>query len=130
MAWKKSSTALVEAFHPALPGDGRVERRQMFGYPCAFVNRNMFTGLHEENLVVRLDADARAELLRVKGARAFEPMPGRVMREYVAVPPASLDSNFSSLLTATRGSRSLRSRPASEAPASPISMRLRGPAAM
>ncbi len=59
----------------------------MFGYPCAFVNGNMFSGLHEENLIVRLPEAEQESLLRVAGARPFEVM-GRRMREYVAVPPA------------------------------------------
>ena len=86
MAWEKSSENLIEAFYEALPDDERVERRKMFGYPCAFVNGNMFTGLHQKDLIVRLPEDARAELLEVPGTSLFEPMAGRVMREYVAVP--------------------------------------------
>ncbi len=58
----------------------------MFGYPCAFVNGNMFTGLHQEALIVRLDEDGRNRLIDEAGAWQFEPMPGRPMREYVALP--------------------------------------------
>jgi hypothetical protein len=46
----------------------------------------MFVGLHEAGLVLRLPDEHRAEFLRLKGAVQFEPMPGRVMREYVVVP--------------------------------------------
>jgi hypothetical protein len=60
----------------------------MFGYPAGFVGGNMFAGLHQENLVIRLDATARAELLAVPGASIFEPMPGRQMKEYVVAPPS------------------------------------------
>ena len=59
----------------------------MFGYPCAFVNGHMFAGLHQENLIVRLDERGRGALLAVPGAETFEPLPGRVMREYIVVPP-------------------------------------------
>jgi len=62
----------------------------MFGFPAAFINGNMFMGLHQEDMVLRLPDDARTELLRTTGARIFEPMPGRPMREYVVVPPALL----------------------------------------
>lgn len=85
MTWKKATPELIEAFHAALPTDARVERRKMFGYPCAFVNGNMFTGLHETNLIVRLPEVKRRLLIEERGARVFEPMPGRVMREYVAL---------------------------------------------
>ena len=63
----------------------------MFGFPCAFVNGNMFTGLHQRDIIVRFPEDTRAELLEVPGANRFEPMAGRVMREYVAVPHAMQD---------------------------------------
>lgn len=62
----------------------------MFGYPCCFVNGNMFAGLYRENMIIRLPNGQRKELLKVNGARVFEPMPGRPMREYVAVPPLLL----------------------------------------
>jgi len=91
MAWEKSSEKLIEAFYQALPDDERVERRKMFGYPCAFVNGNMFTGLHQKDLIVRLPEATRAELLELPGTSLFEPMEGRVMREYVAVPRAMHD---------------------------------------
>jgi TfoX/Sxy family transcriptional regulator of competence genes len=87
MKWKKPPAQLIEAFGAALPSDPRVERRQMFGYPCAFVGGNMFTGLHEENLIVRLPEESRAALLAKPGAAPFQPM-RRVMREYVVVPRA------------------------------------------
>ncbi len=40
-AWKKSSAKLIAAFDASLPVDPRVERRSMFGYPCAFTGGNM-----------------------------------------------------------------------------------------
>ncbi len=86
MAWKKSSERLKAVFDAALPADRRVERRQMFGYPSAFVNGHLFTGLHEERMMVRLDEVGRAELLGMEGAHTFEPMKGRPMKEYVVVP--------------------------------------------
>jgi TfoX/Sxy family transcriptional regulator of competence genes len=88
MAWEKSSPELIDTFYAALPEDDRVERRKMFGYPCAFANGQMFTGLHQHDLIVRLGEEKRAELLATEGASVFAPMEGRVMKEYVAVPPA------------------------------------------
>jgi TfoX/Sxy family transcriptional regulator of competence genes len=52
----------------------------------------MFAGLHEAGMVLRLPDKQRTEFLRLKGAKQFEPMPGRVMREYVVVPKVLLDS--------------------------------------
>ena len=85
MAWRKSPPALIAAFDAALPDDPHVERRKMFGYPAAFAHGHLFTGLHQENLMVRLGEAQRAALVK-NGGRPFEPMPGRAMREYVVVP--------------------------------------------
>jgi len=63
-----------------------VELRKMFGCPAGFVNGNMFCGAHEENIVVRLDEDARASLLQRPEFRPFIPLPGQVMKEYVCLP--------------------------------------------
>jgi TfoX/Sxy family transcriptional regulator of competence genes len=85
MAWRKSPPALIAAFDAALPDDAHVERRKMFGYPAAFAHGHLFTGLHQESLMVRLGEAQRAALMK-HGGRPFEPMPGRTMREYVVVP--------------------------------------------
>ena len=60
----------------------------MFGFPAAFVNGNMFAGTFEDKIVVRVPDAERERLLTAKRATAFEPMPGRPMKEYVVVPPA------------------------------------------
>jgi hypothetical protein len=64
----------------------------MFGFPAAFVNGNMFMGLHQDNMVLRLPDGGRSELLKIEGARTFEPMPGRPMREYIVVPPSVMEN--------------------------------------
>lgn len=89
MKWRKSPAGLVDIFQKAMPGEPAVQR-QMFGYPAAFVNGNMFMSLFQEDMILRLSDDDRAQFLQLPGARIFEPMPGRPMREYVAVPPAML----------------------------------------
>ena len=86
MAWEKAPAGLAEAFDRALPDDPRIERRKMFGCPCAFVGGNMFAGVHQSDLMVRLPEAGRQEMVDRHGARIFEPMPGRPMREYVVVP--------------------------------------------
>lgn len=93
MAWEKSPPALIARFDEVVPDDPRVERRKMFGYPCAFVQGNMFMGLHQSNMILRLDEAGRDDLKARHGAAPFEPMAGRVMREYVALPAAVLDDN-------------------------------------
>ena len=86
MTWKTSPPELIDRFNAALPNDDRVERRVMFGYPCAFANGNMFSGLHEDRCFVRLGEPQRRALLDLPGASQFEPIAGRRMSEYVVVP--------------------------------------------
>jgi TfoX/Sxy family transcriptional regulator of competence genes len=82
--WGPASEQWIKVFGPA--SDGLGEQRKMFGYPCAFVNGNMFAGLHEAGLILRLPEPEREEFLQLKGSARFEPMPGRFMREYVVAP--------------------------------------------
>jgi TfoX/Sxy family transcriptional regulator of competence genes len=91
MQWRKSPQQLIETFEAVVPSSPTVLRK-MFGYPAAFVNGNMFMGLFQEDMFLRLSDADRSELLQVQDARTFEPMPGRPMREYVAVPPVLLAS--------------------------------------
>lgn len=90
MAWQKSPAALIARFDELLPDDPRVERRKMFGYPAAFVNGRLFAGLHQSDLVLKLPAEDRALLQAGGHARAFQPMPGRAMGDFVAVAGDSL----------------------------------------
>lgn len=85
MAWRKAPPELIAAFDAALPDDPRVERRKMFGYPAAFVNGNLFAGLHQEDVIVRLSESERDALGR-NGGKRWEPTAGRVMREYMLLP--------------------------------------------
>jgi TfoX/Sxy family transcriptional regulator of competence genes len=46
----------------------------------------MFMGLFQESMILRLPTGPREEFLNVHNAKIFEPMAGRPMREYAAVP--------------------------------------------
>ncbi len=102
MTWRKSPEELIERFGELVPRDPRVEQRKVFGYPAAFAGGNMFMGLHQDNLILRLPEPHRADLLSLDGASVFEPMPGRPMREYVVVPPALLSDSDAIRLWAAR----------------------------
>ena len=78
--WRKSPPELIELFDEIVPPDPRVERRKLFGYPCAFVGGQMFMGLFQDSVFLRLGEDERAAFLGLDGAGRFEPLPGRVMR--------------------------------------------------
>jgi TfoX/Sxy family transcriptional regulator of competence genes len=93
MDWTKSSASLVELFEQLAPREAGVERRQMFGWPCCFVNGNLFAGLHRESMTFRLPEAEREKALRRPGAAPFMPMPGRPMKEYVAAAGPLLDDH-------------------------------------
>ena len=83
--WKKSSQEHIDRFYDAMKSFPEVELKKMFGYPCAFLNGNLFVGLHEENLIVRLAQEEREAAIESGIGKHFAPLPGKVMREYVAL---------------------------------------------
>jgi TfoX/Sxy family transcriptional regulator of competence genes len=89
MKWRKSSPKLIETFEGVAPGPPAVHR-EMFGYPAAFVNGNMFMGLFQEEMFLRLPQELRTKLAKTEGWKRFEPMPGRPMGEYMVVPESLL----------------------------------------
>ena len=90
MEWQKAPAETVELFYEALPDAPTLERRKMFGYPCAFVNGNMFAGVHGAQMFIRLPDPLYTEFRSVTGATAFEPMPGHPMKEYAVLPDSVL----------------------------------------
>ncbi len=85
--WRKPRADLVTLLAGAIPeGVAPVEFKPMFGGPCYWTGGNMFAAVHQESIFVRLGEADRAELLAQPGARLFEPMEGRPMREYVVFP--------------------------------------------
>lgn len=89
--FKKPSAETVEVFMRATAPMPGIAPRKMFGCPCAFVNGNMFAGVFEDGIFLRLSLDDRAKFAKL-GAQAFEPIPGRAMREYLVVPPTIVKS--------------------------------------
>lgn len=77
--------AVVAAYEAALPDDARVEKKKMFGMPCAFVNRQMFFGTFDATLVARVGPARVGVLSTQPGLRVFTPMEGRPWGDYVQV---------------------------------------------
>ena len=90
--FKPAPEAVVTLFHAAIAGLPNLESRKMFGYPCAFVNGQMLIGVLGDRIMLRLSDQDRAQFLKLPGAKPFEPMPGRPMREYVELPPNIMNS--------------------------------------
>ena len=87
--FEKSAPELVARFNTTLDrlAGPDVTRRQMFGYPCAWIGGNMATGLFGQDWWVNVaDAD-RDALLGMPGGHQFEVMPGKAMGRYVVMPP-------------------------------------------
>jgi hypothetical protein len=61
----------------------------MFGMP-SMKRRNgkAFAGLYGEDMVFKLEGEARAAALALAGSHLFEPMAGRPMKSWVQVPPS------------------------------------------
>jgi TfoX/Sxy family transcriptional regulator of competence genes len=64
-----------------------VSRRKMFGYPACFTGGHLFTSLHEDRWILRLDPAGLAEL-EALGGTPFEPMAGRAMTGFLVMPVA------------------------------------------
>src|SRR5437016_8744295 len=95
--------ALVRRFNDAIAPLDSVQSRKM---SAAFRNGNMFAGLFQDSMILRLGEADRLALSK-RGGRPFEPMPGRPMREYVVVPakvvgdPAELQDRKSTRLNSS-----------------------------
>jgi hypothetical protein len=60
---------------------------KMFGMPCLKnSNGKAFAGYFEVAMVFKLGGSSHAEALALPGARLFDPMGGRPMKEWVVVP--------------------------------------------
>jgi TfoX-like protein len=109
-AFTKSPPELVARFTAVLERFPDAERRKMFGFPAAFVGGNMATGLFRDRWLVRLPA-ADVETAIAGGAEAFEPMPGKPMKGFVAVPSRDVDDDARIAAWVERGVATARSLP-------------------
>ena len=86
MKWIKAPEEL-KALLEGVMQDIECEKRPMFGYPAYFINKNMFIGLFQDKVFVRLSDQQLADLRKKFPAIAnLEPMPGRPMKYYYTLP--------------------------------------------
>jgi TfoX/Sxy family transcriptional regulator of competence genes len=85
----KSPPELVSRFGAVLDRHAAPDlvRKQMFGYPGAWIGGNMLTGLFAEEWWVRVSEGDREALLAMPGAHPLEVMPGKAMGTSVTLPP-------------------------------------------
>ena len=82
MEWKKASPEIVDLYEMIIK-DYVCEKRQMFGFPVSFINNNMFAGVFEDGIFMRLKPEDKEELLKeYDEITPFTPL-GRTMKEYV-----------------------------------------------
>ncbi len=101
MSWERPSEALLELLKDNLEGV-ECEMRKMFGQYAFFMNGNMFCGVHQSNLFLRLaQEDVAEEMSLHPELKRFEPREGMVMKEYLQTPPefAENRNSFRGLLT-------------------------------
>jgi TfoX/Sxy family transcriptional regulator of competence genes len=86
MKWSKAPNELI-SFLAEITKDINCQPKKMFGYPAYFINNNMFICAFQDSLIIRLSEKDKAKVLKqYKNVTEFEPISGRVMKEYVALP--------------------------------------------
>ena len=70
----------------ALAGAPGVVAGKMFGMPTLKINGKAFAGTHGAAMIFKLSPTDVERALAVPGAAHFDPMGGRPMREWVAIP--------------------------------------------
>ena len=89
MKFDKSPQWLIQLFEALQPEVGGTPRR-MFGYPCAFENGQLYSGLFGDGLFVRLSEADKSALLELPGAAPMAPM-GRPSKHFTLLPPSMLE---------------------------------------
>ena len=83
--WRKPNPELMELLATLLEPYNCVSKR-MFGSVSYFINNNMFTGVHEDIIFVRLSEEDREKIKKEHPEISnFEPLEGRKMREYMVL---------------------------------------------
>jgi len=91
--WTKVPKENEETLDRLLGGVEGAERKKMFGCPVYFLNGNMLAGAHQDAIFLRLSEPDQDEILRSNPEVShFTPMPGRMMREYIVIPPSIYQS--------------------------------------
>jgi TfoX/Sxy family transcriptional regulator of competence genes len=86
MAWKKPSEELSKFLEETV-ASFNVKKKTMFGCPVFFAHDNMVTGVFENDIFIRLSEKDRKKIIsEYDEVIPFEPLKGRIMKEYVVIP--------------------------------------------
>ena len=84
--WKEISIELSELLGEALLTFA-CQKRIVFGCPVYIANSNMFAGVHRHSIFIRLSEQGRKDIrTSYADAVTFEPVKGRIMKEYTVLP--------------------------------------------
>jgi TfoX/Sxy family transcriptional regulator of competence genes len=84
--------ALAERIRDRLAGTPGVAEKKMFGGLAFLTDGNMTVGVHQDDLMARIDPADTAAALDRPGARPFD-MTGRPMRGWILVDGEALDDD-------------------------------------
>lgn len=78
--YDKALAVELEAVMGDIPG---AKAGKMFGMPGYKVNGKLAVGMFEDSVVAKVGAARTAELVGKGGVEPFEPLPGRVWKEWI-----------------------------------------------
>ena len=86
MAWKKPNKELTEFLEEKMASFD-CQKKMMFGSQVYFVNNNMMSGVHQDDIFIRLSEQDKEDIFSsYDEASPFEPMKGRTMKQYAVLP--------------------------------------------
>jgi TfoX/Sxy family transcriptional regulator of competence genes len=105
--WQKPSEQTIAIYQDIVSHLDGVEKRTMFGCPCAFVNGNMFFGVYQDQLFLRMGDEQREQVNQIIPIKCFSPM-GKVMKAYISI-PGEIINDPEKLLTLVKNGLSIAS---------------------
>ena len=76
---------LAAALDQVMSGIPEAKAGKMFGMPAYKVAGKLAVGLYGDTITVKVGAARAQELIGTSGISAFEPQPGRVWKDWIAV---------------------------------------------
>ncbi|CAN5805206.1 TfoX/Sxy family protein [soil metagenome] len=89
MAYDEQLADRIRTILQEAPGS---DEKKMFGGIAFLINGNMACGVHNDNLIVRLDRQDYDEALTRPGAAVFD-LTGKVMKGWVLIEPSALEED-------------------------------------
>lgn len=83
MADSKFNPEHEKVLHSMLKDVPAAKPGQMFGYPAYKVNGKLAVGLYDSGITAKIGPERAKALVGKPGVEAFEPMPGRIWKDWV-----------------------------------------------